>query len=182
MKSSSPTSLLKHGHSGPCPGGFWTPPRMKCLQTLGELCQCSVSLPVMQRFLVFRRNLLCGAVCAHCLRDPESHWKEPGSVHFVPSFQVFLHINKLPSEPSPGWNRPSSSQLFFLCQRLQSLDSFCGLSLNSSSISTSLLCWGAQHWSQYSRYVSPVLSRGEGWITPLNLLAILFLMPPSPYH
>lgn len=31
-----------------------------------------------------------------------------------------------------------------------------------SSLSTSLLCWGAQHWSQHSRKVPPVLSRGEG--------------------
>lgn len=33
--------------------------------------------------------------------DTRHHWKEPSSF-FTPSFQVFIHSDELPSEPSPG--------------------------------------------------------------------------------
>lgn len=45
-----------------------------------------------------------------------------------------------------------------------------------SSMSMSLLHWGAQNWTQHSKCVSPVLNKRE--VSPLDLLAVLCLMQP----
>lgn len=77
---------------------------------LGCLCQCSVTPTVKKCFLMFRGNPLCFSLC-HGLWS--CHWtplKEPGSVLFAPSFQVFIYINNiLLSFHFPGWTVPALS-------------------------------------------------------------------------
>lgn len=60
------------------------------------------------------------------------HWKEPGSLLLAPSFKVIIHIQKM----LPRWSGPLITSL--------------GLFWIFSSMSLSLLCWGAQNWIQYS--------------------------------
>lgn len=35
-----------------------------------------------------------------------NHWKEPGSVLFAPSIEVFIDVDEIPPEPPPGWTAP----------------------------------------------------------------------------
>ena len=65
--------------------------------SLGKLCQCLVTLTLKKCFLMFRGNLLCFSLCPLPLvLALGSHQKEPGSVLFSPSFQVFMYIDKIP--------------------------------------------------------------------------------------
>ena len=90
------------------------------------------------------------------------HWEEPGSIFFTPSHQVFIHIDKIPlSLLFSRLSCPSSLSLSS-CERCSSALIFVALHWTCSGKSMSLLYWGAQHWTQHTSCVSPVLSRGAG--------------------
>lgn len=56
--------------------------------SLGNLCQCSVTLIVKKCFLMFSEAVASGPATGH-------HWNEPGSVLFAPSPQVFVDTDKI---------------------------------------------------------------------------------------
>lgn len=68
--------------------------------SLGNLFPCPVILTVKKWFLMLRGNCLVfhSAPVAPC-PVTEHQWKEPGSIIFAPSFQLFIHINEIHSEP-----------------------------------------------------------------------------------
>lgn len=59
--------------------------------SLGNLCLCLDRLTGKKKCsLMFRQHLLCSSVCAHrSCPVTGQHNKEPGSVFFAPSLQVF---------------------------------------------------------------------------------------------
>lgn len=57
--------------------------------------------------------------------------------------------------------RSPSSQPFLICVIFQSLNLLCSPLLDSSSMSVTLMCWGAQTWTQHPRWISLALSRGK---------------------
>lgn len=76
------------------------------------------------------------------------------------SHHVLIHIDKIPLNlPFFRLNSPSSQRLL-VCRMLQALNYCHGWTF--SGMSMFLLYWGVQDWTQHSRHVSPVLSRGEG--------------------
>lgn len=93
----------------------------------------------------------CVSVCAHC-PVTRHYWREPGSVFFEPSLQVFKYIDKIP--PKPSLLQVKSHILLNLSpQKLCSgaLTILVALHWSLSSSSRSLLYWVAQKWIQYSR-------------------------------
>jgi len=101
--------------------------------SLGNLCQCSGSLPVKIVFDDVQREpsvfqfvpIASGPVTAH-------RGKEPGSVFFAPSLQVFVQIKKIPPEPSlPQAEQSQLSQPLLTEEMLQSLNHLHGPSLDS---------------------------------------------------
>jgi len=91
----------------------------------------------------------------------EHHRKEPGSIFFAPSLQVFIDFSKLPlSLLFSSLNSPSSFS--FSPYEKYSIALIIVTALCMDGMSMSLMYWGAQHWTQHSRYVSPVLSRRVG--------------------
>lgn len=43
------------------------------------------------------------------------HWKKAGCIFFTPSFQLFIYIDKIPTEPSPAWARLNWTLLPYSC-------------------------------------------------------------------
>ena len=107
------------------------------------------------------------------------HWKEPGSVLFASSLQVFIHIDEIPPEPSLFQTDQSHlSQPFVTWGVFHSLHQFCRLSLEFlSSMSMPPLYLGGQKWIQLSRY-GLTSAEQRGRITSLNTMATLQLMQP----
>lgn len=64
--------------------------------------------------------------------------------------QVFIHVDKI-SLSLPMQNKPSSLSLSSYEKMLQVPNHLHGPLLDSSSMSMSLSCWGAQNWTQDSR-------------------------------
>ena len=155
-----------------CPGpsldGFWISPRMETLQLFWATCasvrsfsQWKVSPAVQREPPVFQFVPIASAlITGH-------HRKEPGSILFTPSIQLFIYIDKVPPKPSllqvEQWQL---FQPFLIGGMLQSFDYTCGLSLNSLRRVHVSCAGGAQNWPQYSRCS----------LTSLSLLARLCLM------
>lgn len=105
--------------------------------------------------------------------DTGYHRKEPGSVLFALSLQVFVYVDSYPLE----LNRPSSLSLSSQerCFMLSSI--FMALCWTLCCVSMSLLCWGTHNWTSTPGVASLVLNR----ITSLDLM--VRLCPVSPrYH
>lgn len=136
-RSSGPSSLLKEVYLELVARGMsrWLSNISEdrdATTSLGNFYQCSVILIVKMFFLVFGQSLqfqyvpiTSGPVTGH-------HWKEPGSLLIVPSFQLFIHIDKVLLEP-PLLQAElfQLAQPFFVGEMLQSLHDPCGPSLHS---------------------------------------------------
>ena len=133
----------------------WCPDGFECLQggdstnslvPLPEFCHsCSSTvIPDVQRespVLQFHRIIIewPGFVpVVSC--SGTRHWAEPGSVLFAPSFWVFVCIDQVPSEPSPG--RMPSTLLAITLKRDAPVPSYCWL----SPVWPYLLYQRAQNW------------------------------------
>ena len=76
------------------------------------------------------------------------HQKEPGSILFAPSVQVFIYIDEIPPEPSaPQAKQCQLSQPFLIREMLQSLCHPYGSSQESLRY-VRVLYWGGQNWTQ----------------------------------
>lgn len=99
---------LRASCTGPCPDGFWISTSRETPQTfLGNLCQCSTTLD-SKSVSWCSRGTCCVSVCNYCQSlDPSE--KESDSIHFVPSFQVFINVitNPLKTLFSIGWPDPA---------------------------------------------------------------------------
>jgi len=81
------------------------------------------------------------------------HWKEFGPILLTPTLQVFLSIYKDPSQPSLLQVKQAQlPQPFLIGEMLQSPIILVALLWTLSSSSSSFLKWGAQNWTQYSRW------------------------------
>lgn len=84
------------------------------------------------------------------------------SLSHPPPHQVFVHIDGIPQ--TAFFSRLNSYSPLSLCLYVTCsapLVTFVALPCTPSSLSLFHLYWGAQHWTQFSRCVSPWLSRGE---------------------
>lgn len=98
------------------------------------------------------------APTASCIT--EHHWKEPVSVTFIPSCQVFIHIDEFTlSHLFSRLNRPSSSSLSSNKRWSRPLIIFTAIHWTLSSTSTSPFYSGAlnsaQHWCCHSPCMYP---------------------------
>lgn len=111
------------------------------------------------------------------------HWKEPGSVFFMSSLQLSIRCSD-PHEPlllQAEWSQPESPHILSLsskgrCSSL--LIVLMSLHCTLLSISTSLMYWGIQNWTQYSGW-GLTCAQQRGRMSPLDLLMILCLMQPT---
>ena len=80
------------------------------------------------------------------------HWKELGPILLTPTLQIFISIDKVPSQPSLlQAEQAQLPQPFLTGQMLQSII-LVALRWTLSSSSSSFLKWGAQNWTQCSRW------------------------------
>lgn len=105
---------------GPRPDGFWVSSRLEPTASLGNLCQCSVTLPVMFGWTS------CVSACAHCLLT-WSPLRKSVSVHFVTSLQWLPYVITLQrlytlyiveTCPQPLLLQVEQSQISFLIWKL----------------------------------------------------------------
>lgn len=90
---------------GPCSAEFWTSPWMETSQPFW-----SSSLWKIVSWCSEGTSYV--AVCAIAFGPaPGHHRKQPGTIFFIPSIQVFIDIDKIPSEHSFSSSR-EFSQLF----------------------------------------------------------------------
>ena len=137
-----------------------------CRTSLGNLCQCLVTLTVKKCLLMFRGNLLCfrfGLLLWSC------HWaplKRAWHYSFCPlSFQAFIHIDEIPlSLLFSRLNSPSSLSLSPQEKRSSPFIVLVAIHCTLSSMATSHFCWGAQNWTQLSRR-GLTSAEGRGRIT-----------------
>ena len=89
------------------------------------------------------------------------HWQGPGSLLFIPSLHMFIHIGETPLSPLfSSLNSPSSLSLSLCARCFPPLTAFAALCWTCSGKSKSSVCGGAQCWTQHSR---GGLSGNEGW-------------------
>lgn len=108
-----------------------------------------------KRFLIFRGHLLCSHPVPLPLVPLLGHCWAPSSFH--PPCRYFHTMMRSP-EAFPQLNNPTSLSCS-RCSRLS--DTFVALHCILSSMSTSLLLWGAQSWAQHCSCGLTVLSAGE---------------------
>ena len=126
----------------------------------GNLCQSLVTLIVKKCFLMFRQSLLCFSLCplplVLSLGSTEKSLT-PSSVH--PSCRYLYTLMRYPWVcSSPGWTVPA----LLACPRSRCsspLINFVAFHWALSCMSMSLLCWGAQNWTQYLNFVCRVNQR-----------------------
>lgn len=146
------------------PRHFWKFPRMKALQYLKVTCASDYHLHNEKCFLMFRGNLphfsLCPLPLVLLLGTSGK-----SSTFFPLSLEVLIYIGKILSEYFfPGLNRE---------RVLQSLHHLCGLGL--FIMSTSLLYWRAQNWTQYSSTAGLTSSAQRGRISSQSAETFLFM-------
>ena len=144
--------------------------------SLGTLCHCSVMLTVKKGLpdiqteppaIQFVPTVSC-PVTGH-------YWKDPGSILFLPFFQIFIYIDKIPVEPSFLQAKQSQLfQLFLIREMLESLNYLCGplldslyrmnvsLVLGSPELDTILRVWPHQCWAEWK----DCLSQSASYTTP----------------
>lgn len=137
----------KAGWAGPHPDSFWTICRNRDSTTsLGNLCQCSVTLTVKWVFLnaeislTFKQNV---CVLFSLVPSLGTTYKQLGPVYFKPCLPIF---DTPMSCCSTGIDSPSSQSL--LTGEMLQCTILVALHLSLSSIS--LLYWGSQDWIQHS--------------------------------
>lgn len=150
-KLSTPSSLLKAGwakagSSGPSPVRFWIFPDIETPQVLW-LFQCW-STTVF--FFFLRVNFFRISSCVHCLSSCHWMWMRKTSSLESPLRYLSLLIR---SPWAFSWALSASTYM------TNPLFISVALCCTCSSMSMSLLCCRAQHWTQYSICVSPVLRR-----------------------
>ena len=126
------------------------------------------TLTVRKRFFLrFKWNFVSFSLCPL----PLGHSLGTAERSQAPSF-VCAHMDTVTlSLLFAGLNSPSSRSLSLYDRCFNPCIIFMSLHQTHSNMSLSLLNWGAQHWTQHSRCISPLLSRGGG--SPLDLLATL---------
>ena len=94
-------------------------------------------------------------------------WEKSDSISFTSPYQVFLNISKIPLSPLfSRLNKTLSCSLYSYVRCSSPLIIFMPLCWTCSSISMSLLYWGAQGCTQHPSRASLVLDRGE-WSPPV---------------
>jgi len=151
---------------------------MKTPKHLWVTCtQCSTTLTAKSIFLCLS-GISCVSICAHCLLCFQ--WAPLRRVWLrllYSPHQVFMHTGKIPlSLLFSRLNSPSTLSfcLYVRCSKPSVI--LMALSWPCPNMSMSLLYWGAQSWTQYSRCLTSAEWRGR--ITSLDLLAALLLMQP----
>lgn len=136
-----------------CLDSIWVSPRMKTTQPPGQPVPVLGHPPSQKVFLMLGWNFP-----RFCLRplplvpSLEHHWKEPVSVAFIPSLQVFACIDEFPlSILFSRLNRPSSFSLSSHKRWSRPLIIFIVLHWTLSSTSTSLLYSGALNRALHPR-------------------------------
>ena len=133
------------------------------------------SVPPMFQFV----PIASGPVAGH-------HWKEPGSISFAPSLQVFIDIEKIPLSLLQA-EQFQLSQPFFIGEVLQHLHHLCGplldslqsvhvsVVLRSPELDTALQVWPHQRWGEELR---------ESWscIFYWSLSFLFFALPPGLFE
>jgi len=115
--------------------------------SLGSLFQGSVTLRGKKFFLMFKWNFLCFSLCPFplvlLLAPLKRVWPHPLDIH--PS-DIYKHILG-PLSAFSRLNKPSSLSL-----SSSPLIILVALCWTLSSSSSSFLNWGAQNWTEYSRW------------------------------
>lgn len=156
-RSSGPTSLSKQGHLGPvaqdCVQATSEYPQRRRLYNLSGKPVQELRHPHSQKVLPEVQREPPGFRCVPIVSGPATghHWKEPVSVLFSPSPQVFMYINKTLSDCS-AHHKKHISWPFLVLEMLYSLTQFCDFGWAFSIISTPFLCLGAHYWTLYSKY------------------------------
>jgi len=96
------TGLPTASCPGLCPDSFFNVSKDGDATTsLDNLCQFSVTLTVIKCFWMFRGTLFVFQFVPTASCPVTGHQrKEAGSVLFAPSLHMFIHINKIPTDPS----------------------------------------------------------------------------------
>jgi len=143
--------------------------------SMSKLCQCSVTITVKLFPDVQREPPVFQAVLTASGSVTGHHWKEPGSVCFTPSLQVFIYIDKIPTEPSLlQAEQFQLSQPFLIGEMLQTLIHLCDPSLDSHQYINASLVLGSPELDKHSR-CGLTSAEQRGRITSLNLVATLCL-------
>lgn len=147
----------------PHPFGFLISPRLETPQPPQQPMPGLSHLYSKKCSIIYKQNFPCFKLCPLPCPVTRNHREEPGSLYFSPSDEAFTHTDKTPlnllfsrldSPISLSLSlHDTCSSPFIICVIL--CWTLCGMSM-------SLLCWGAQNWSQHPRCASPMLSRGDG--------------------
>lgn len=154
------------------PARFWVSPRMETSHPLSATC--SDVWPTLQQ----KRGFLClsGVSCisVRARRHLSCLWAPLSSlaVVFIPPIRFLcILIRSSWAFSSWGWTVPALSLSSYVrCSRTFIV--FTALCCTPSSMSTSLLSWGARSWAQHSRGVSAVLSRELGVPAACGVLTV----------
>lgn len=152
--------------------------------SLGTLCQSSVTLTGKKCFLMCRGNLLCSGLCPWPLVLPLGTTGKSQALsfsHFLILLSFLCSRLDSPSSHSLSLHEKCSSPLFIRV----------ALCWTHSSMSMSLLYWGAQHWAQWAcnGHRLPVMPGSSqctnaevGWCHPGGFTSPCYTWPfePSP--
>ena len=144
-----------------CPATVWGSPVMEVPQPLWTACFMLFTIPTV--FFFSYSNLeppVFQSVPTASRPVTEHYWEEHISVF---STQEFAHLDKISlSLLFSKQNSASSLSLSWYERCSKPLTTFVALRQACSSMSPSLSYCGTHPWTQHSRWVSPLLSTGEG--------------------
>lgn len=149
-----------------CPDDFWIPAKVETPQPFWpmRLWQWLVILIVRKCFLMFRGKLLCFSLCSLPLilsLDTSDKSLAPSSLH--PPSRYLCTMARYPSKSFLLWlNSPSSPSLSSHLRCSSLWITFMALGSTLSSVSMSLLYWGAKNWTQDSRCGLTSAAQEEG--------------------
>ena len=168
--------LSRASHPGPRSGGFWTDGNST--DSLGNLCLCSVTLTVKSVSWCSNTSPVFHFVPTAIGPVTGHQWKEPGSIslHLLSRYLCML-IRSSPSLFCSRLNNPSSLSLSSWDRCSSPFITSVAHRWTLSSMSMSLLCWGAQNRTQHSR-CNLTSAEQKGRLTSLLLLAIFPLVQP----
>lgn len=136
-------------------------PKVETPEDLWATCSSVlISLTLPGSVLRFKWRFLYFHLCPLPLVQSLNATEKSLALFFTSPSQAFTHVDKITPEPSLLQARQSPfCQLLLACQMLQS--PLVAFYWTRSSMSMSVLNWGAQNGTQRLSCISPGLSRGE---------------------
>lgn len=144
--------------------------KMEILQVLWANCQCLTTLTLKKFYILFRQHLLCFSLSIVSSSITEHHWKEPDSIIFSPSLQVFINgAEILPNLLFSRLNSPSSLSPSSQEGCSNPFIIFVALSVGLSQVNSHLAFLGEPKTGHHTSGLTGTEQRGR--ITSLYLLA-----------